>query len=82
MVQAGGGFYLAEESLTPERGGELGFQHLDRNFAMVLLVLGEKDNSHPAPAEFAIDRVAVSEDTSQAGQQIRHGRLRLNGTKL
>jgi hypothetical protein len=49
---------------------------------MVLLVLGEKDNSHPAPAEFAIDRVAVSEDTSQAGQQIRHGRLRLNGTKL
>ena len=81
VVQPGGGLDLAEESLTPERGGELGFQYLDRNLAMVLLVLGEKDDRHSPPTQFAANRVAVSEDSSQAGQRVSRGRLLLHGAK-
>jgi hypothetical protein len=58
---------------------ELGGQNLDRNLARVLLVLGEKDNRHSPTAEFAIDRVAVGEGSSQAGQRVMQERLRLCG---
>ena len=78
MAQPGGGCYLAEESLTPERGGEVGLQYLDRDLAIVLLVLGEKDDPHPPTTEFTPDRVAVGEGGPQAGQRVRHGGLRIH----
>jgi hypothetical protein len=59
MVQLCGGFDLAQEPFGTERGSELGVEHLDGDLAAVFQILGQKDGSHPAPAEFALDGVAV-----------------------
>ena len=52
---------LPQEPSGAERGGELGPQHLDRDLAVVLEVLGEIDGGHAALAELALDAVAVGE---------------------
>ncbi len=49
---------------------ELGLQHLDGDFAMVLQVLGEVDRRHAAAAEFTLDRVAVGKRGLQSGEQV------------
>ena len=49
----GGDVDLAEEPLAAERGGDLGVEDLDRDAAVVLVVLGQVDRGHPAPAQQA-----------------------------
>ena len=61
MLQVGGGLDLAQESLGADHGGELGAQHLDRDLAVVLEVVGEVDRGHAARAELALDAVAVGQ---------------------
>ena len=53
MVQPGGDVDLAEEPLPADRGGDLGVEDLDRDAAVVLLVLGQVDRGHPAAAQQA-----------------------------
>jgi hypothetical protein len=72
VVQPCDGLDLTEESLTPKRGGQLGFQHLDCNFAMVLLVLGEKDDGHAAAPELALEGVRRGERRLKLRAEIRH----------
>jgi len=73
MVQAGGDCDLAEEPLGAESGRELGLQNLDGDWAMMLPILGEIDRCHPPAAEFALERIAVSEDGLEASEEIGHG---------
>jgi hypothetical protein len=61
MLQPGDDVDLAEEAVWPERMGQLGMEHFDRDRAVVSEILGEIDRSHPAAPEFALDRVAVAE---------------------
>ena len=73
MLQVGGGLDLAEEPLGADHGGELGPQHLDRDLAVVLEVLGEVDGGHAALAELALDAVAVGQRGGEAGSGLVHG---------
>jgi hypothetical protein len=64
---------LAEEPLVAECGGELGAEHLDRDVAMVLAILGEIDRRHAASADLSLDRVAVRERRAGVREQVDHG---------
>src|SRR5206468_8220388 len=66
---------LAQKAVWTECCGELGVQHLDGYFAMVLQVLGEVDGRHPAVAELALEVVAVGYCSSQLLKWIRQRRL-------
>ena len=73
MLQPGGELDLALEALGAERGGELGMQHLERDRAVVLEVLGEVDRGHAAAAELALEAVAIGEGRLQGGAQVGQG---------
>ena len=66
MLQVRRGLDLGEEPLGADDGGELRAQHLDRDLAIVLQVLGEIDGRHAAGAELALDAVAVGEARGEA----------------
>ncbi len=70
MVEPSRSVDLAEEPLRAKRRGQLGPQHLDGDFAMVLQVLGEVDRRHTAATEFTLDRVAVGKRGLQSGEQV------------
>ena len=70
MLQRGDRLDLAEEPLGADHRGQLGPQHLDRDLAPVLEVLGEVDGGHAALAELALDPVAVGEGGTQT---LEHG---------
>ena len=55
MLQARRRLDLGDEALAAEHGGEFGLEHLDRDVAVVLEVVGEIDRRHAAGAEFALD---------------------------
>ena len=59
VLEVGGGLDLAQEPLGADDRGQLGPQHLDRDLAVVLEVLGEVDGGHAALAELALEAVAV-----------------------
>ena len=59
MLQVGGGLDLGQEAVGADHGGQLRPQHLHRDLAVVLEVVGEVDRRHPARAELALDGVAV-----------------------
>ena len=66
---------------APIEAARSGTEHLDRDFAVVLEVLGEVDGGHPARSELAPDRVAAAERRAEARLYLVHGpsesRLRL-----
>ncbi len=57
---------LLEEPLA-EGGGQLRVEHLERDRAIVAEVVGAIDRRHPAPAERALDAVAVGEGGLEIG---------------
>ena len=59
MLQARRGADLAQEALTADRGAEIGVEHLDRDIAIVLEVVGEIHGRHAALPKFALEAVAV-----------------------
>ena len=66
MLQPGRVLDLAQEALGPERGGQLGVQHLERDRAVVPEVVGEVHRGHAAAPELALEPVAVSKTIHQA----------------
>ena len=54
-----------------ERGAELGPQDLQRDPPAVLQVFGEVDRGHPAPAELALDPVAVGKGRTEMNEEIQ-----------
>ena len=72
VLQPGGDRNLAEEAIASERGRQLGVQDLDRDWAVVLQVLGEEDRGHPAPAKLPLDGVVLDERVTQSFEKISH----------
>ena len=72
MLELGGDLDLAQEPLGTDDRGELGMQHLDGDLAVVLEVLRQVDGGHAAPAELALDQVAVGQGGGEAGKGVGH----------
>ena len=72
VLQGGDRLDLAEEPLGADDRGELRPQHLDRDLAIVLEVLGQIDGGHAALAELPLDAVAVGEGGGEAGPGVGH----------
>jgi hypothetical protein len=73
VLQPGDRLDLAKKSFRPKRGGELGMQDFDGDGPPMAEVPGQKDRSHAAAAELALDRVAVGEGSRKAVGEVRHG---------
>ena len=61
MTQRRGGLDLDHEPLAADHGGQLGLQHLERDLAIVLQILGQVHGGHAALPELALDAVAVGQ---------------------
>ncbi len=59
-------FHFAKEPIGAHRVGQLGMEHLERDLATVLHILGEIDGRHPATSELALDGILV---TQRSGAQ-------------
>jgi hypothetical protein len=70
VVERRGDGDLAQEPLGPEDRGQFGPQHLHRDLAAVLQVIGEIDRGHAAAAQLALDGVAGAQSGGQACQVI------------
>jgi hypothetical protein len=70
MVQLRGDGDLAQKPFGAEGGGELGAEDFDRDFAVVLHIVGEEDERHPAPAKLPIDCVAAREGGSKTPDEV------------
>ena len=70
MLKVGGGLDLREEPARADDCGELGLEHLERDPATVLQVLGEVNRGHATLAELALDAVAAGEGCVQPGHSI------------
>src|SRR5262245_27764924 len=82
MLEGGGGLDLPHKSVGTEHGGELGFQDLDGDLAVVPQILGEIDRGHAALAELALDAVTVRKSCGQAGHSVAHVTLYDAGVEL
>ena len=65
MLQGSGESDLALETLGPERGGEVGAEHLEGDEAVVAEVPGEVDRRHAAVAELALEEIAVAQGVGE-----------------
>ena len=72
VLQVGDGPDLAQESLGADHGRQLRPQHLDRDLAIVLEVLGEVHRRHAALAQLPLDAVAVGERGGKAVGLVDH----------
>ena len=61
VLECGGDRDFAEEPVAAEGGRDLGLEQLDGHTALVLEVLGEEDDGHPALTQLALDAVAVTD---------------------
>ena len=77
VVEPGGDLDLGQEPLDAEDRAELGAEHLERDFAVVLEIGGEEDGGHAAGAELALDPVALLE---RGGQPTEVAHAGLAGT--
>jgi hypothetical protein len=74
MLEARGGVDLGEETVGADGGGEVWFEHLERDVAVMAEILGQIDRGHAAFAERALDAVAAIERRVEPRDQI-HGPL-------
>ena len=71
MLEPSGRPDLAQETLRTEGGTEVGVEDLEGDRAVVLEVVREIDPRHPAPAELALESVALGEAGTKRGQRVR-----------
>src|SRR5206468_10023864 len=64
---------LTQEALDPEHRGELGAQHLQGDFAIVLQVPGEIHGRHATGTDFKLDWVVLGEGRPDTFERIGHG---------
>src|SRR6185369_944872 len=72
MLQIGSRLDFREESLGPDRNGELRLLDFYSNLAVVLQVLGEVDSGHASCAELAVDAISVSKGCGQTLERFAH----------
>ena len=65
MIQAGGQLNLSKKALAAERFREIGTQDFDRDFAAVLVVVGQVDRGHTARSELAVESILMGERIGQ-----------------
>jgi hypothetical protein len=70
VLEPGGRADLAEEALGPEGGRELGVENLECHWPVVPEVVGKVHGRHAAPAELALDPVAVSQGCLKAAGDV------------
>jgi len=73
VLELGGGGDLLHEPLGAQDRGEVGFQDLERDLALVPEVLGEIDRGHAALAQLALQPVAVDQRRVQPLREAIHG---------
>jgi hypothetical protein len=61
---------LALEPFGPERGGELGMEHLECDRTVVLEIVGEEDRGHTPASELALVRVAPAQSVLKLSGEI------------
>jgi hypothetical protein len=76
MLQSGSKLNLALEPLGTERGGQLGVEHLECDWTLVLDVAGQIDRGHAPTTKLALEHVAVAQGSSQRGGQVGERRWR------
>ncbi len=74
-IQAGGQLNLSKKAFAAEGFGEIGSEHLDRDFPIVLVVVGQVDRRHPARAELAVDPIAIGQRFDQGGGGVHAARV-------
>ncbi len=75
VLQIGRRLDLGQEPLGADHRGEFRPQHLERDLAVVLQVLGEVDSGHAAVAKLPLDGVAVGEGGAQALSRVHRANL-------
>ena len=78
MLQLRRDLDLALEARGANGGREIVPEHLDRDLAAMLEVLGEVDRRHAAGAELALDNVLADEAGVDLGDTIGHERARVD----
>lgn len=73
MLKRRGDLDLAEEPFAADESRQLRSERLDGNATMVLHILGEKDDGHPAVAQLPLDSVSIAERRRQLFEEV-HGR--------
>src|SRR2546423_3612825 len=74
MAELGSEPDLAQESLDAHQHGDLRAQHLDRNRAVVLQVMREKDERRTPAPQLMLDRVPAAQGPDEGGGALlRHG---------
>jgi len=67
VLEPGSGLDLPQEALGPQRGGELGAEHLHGHLSVVPEVIGEVDRSHAALPELTLEYVTVTQGVREQG---------------
>ncbi len=75
MLEPGGQLDLPLEPLGAERGRQLGMEHLQGDGSLVANVLGQVDGGHPAPAELALEPIAIRQTACKLLALVSHSRL-------
>ena len=76
MIEFGGEVDLGEKPSPAQHGGQLRAEHLERDVAVVLEVVGQVDRGHAALAELVVEPVAVLKGGGQARRtQVPQDRL-------
>jgi len=73
MLQPGGELDLPEEPVGAEHGGQLRVEHLERDRAVVLPVVGQEDRGHATPTQLPLEAVAVGQSSLKLVLQIGQG---------
>ncbi len=73
MLEAGGDLDLPHKALGAERMGQLLVQDLKGDWPIVPEIARQVDRSHAAPAELALEQVAVAKGIRQRRVDCGHG---------
>ena len=82
MLEPRGEADLALEALGPQRGGELGMQHLERDRPVVLEVVRQEDGRHAAAPQLALERIQASQAVLESCTEVGHGKPRFRGVVI
>ena len=73
MLEVRGRPDLGQKPVGADHRRELGPEHLDRDLADVLQVLGEIHRGHAAGAELALDAIAIGQGGRETSEGLGHG---------
>ena len=73
MLEAGGDLDLPHKALGAERMGQLLVQDLEGDGPIVPEIVRQVDRGHAAPAELALEQVAVTKSIAQGRVNDSHG---------